>query len=292
MALIGAAFGIGFTLGPILGGESVAWGHDLAQRGWWSEATGHGLPGFVAAGLSLVSFVWALRSVGEPERHRAADRKVFDAAAFRASLATPAVAGLIALSFLSVFSFSNFEGTLSLMLQDRFRYDEQKMGRVFLFIGVVLALAQGLLVRKLVHRFGEVVFVRAGFVLMSAGLVGIALADDLYLLLPSLAVAVTGFGSVTPSLSSLLSRSASASHQGGMMGVSQSASALGRILGPFVGNVVYAARSHGERLQGPVEQGLLAHHRRPYLLAAAILAVLAAAALALRAPGEGKEEEA
>ena len=294
MALIGAAFGIGFTVGPPIGGYSVHLGQVLAERGVLDPGIARGLPGLVAAALSLVSFLWTFAAVAEPERHRAEPRRLLDLDALRGSAAVPGVSLLLLFSFLSVFSFSNLEGTLSLMLHDRFLYDERSMGLVFLFIGFSLALAQGLLVRRLVRRFGERTFVRAGLALMSLGLIGIAAADGLPLLLPSLAVAVTGFGAVTPSLSSLVSQRAHPERQGAMMGLAQSVSALGRILGPFVGNVVYEARA--ERT-GPAYwlECLFAgaeHHRRPYLVAAAILAAMAIASAALPRSEGGPESGA
>jgi MFS family permease len=293
MALIGAAFGIGFTAGPPIGGYAFDLGRALAARGLVSSATARGLPGFVAAGLSLVSLLWTLAAVREPARRAAAPRPTLARAALREALAAPGVALLLGLSFLSVFSFANFEGTISLMLADRFDYDERKTALVFLFIGVTLSLAQGVIVRRLVPRFGERAFVRLGAALMAIGLLGVAFADGLPALLPSLALAVTGFGAVTPSISSLVSRRTDPGRQGAVLGVAQSVAALGRILGPTVGNVVYGGpAAAGAPALVALVFGDLAHHRRPYVLAAAILGVLAALALAIPPAADAAPEEA
>ncbi len=194
---------------------------------------------------------------------------------------------LLTLLLLSVFSFAQFEGTLSLMLEHRFNYDEQKTTNVFVYIGVVLVLVQGLLVRRYVKVFGERVFARGGLALMALGLAGVAFADDLRLLLPALAVAVAGFGAINPAFNSLISRSTDASRQGGIMGLVQSASALGRILGPWIGNLIYGSPKlihPGEKPLLDAAFGDLPFHRRPYIAAAAILVVLAVAALWIPRP--------
>ena len=124
--------------------------------------------------------------------------------------------------------------------------------------------------------------IRGGFLLMAAGLAGLAASDGLPLLLVSLATAVTGFGCVTPSLSALVSKQADAADQGGMMGLAASASALGRIFGPLVGNTIYAPEgprgSAFGRAVAPLF-GDLDNHRRPYVLGAVLAAALFLAAL-------------
>ena len=282
MALIGAAFGIGFTIGPPLGFLAMHEGEALAAGGFVPAAFARGLPGFLAAAISLGSFLWTLTSVGEPARHTPTDRKLLDLSAFRRARSPGALEVLLVLHLLSVFAFSNFESTLSLMLDDRFHYAKNQMACVFLFVGVMLAFAQGFVVRRLMTRFREEAMTRAGFVLMFAGLAGLAICAPLPLLLASLAVAVGGFGCVTPSLSSLISKQGDAANQGAMMGLAASASALGRIFGPFAGNVVYAPEGQQGTALGPTLAplfGELAHHQRPYVLGAALVALLAVAAV-------------
>ncbi len=139
--------------------------------------------------------------------------------------------------FLTTFAFAQFESTLSLLtkflgLADRNNY------LVFAYIGFILSLSQGLLVRRLVPRLGEKVMSIVGTVLMTAGLILIGLSgysDSTTLLYCVLPVAVIGFSAVTPSLQSLLSRHSSASDQGGILGLGQSIAALARILGPWLG---------------------------------------------------------
>jgi DHA1 family tetracycline resistance protein-like MFS transporter len=292
MALIGAAFGIGFTLGPPLGFYAAHLGEVYEKAGTLSHPLSRALPGLLAATLSLGSFLWTLHSVGEPPRRAAEPRRLLDLSALRGARSPRAVAILLGFSLFSVIAFSAFEATLSLMLLDRFDLPKKEMGMVFLFIGVTLVLVQGLLVRRIAGPLGERTMIRTGLLLMAAGLAGLAFSDGLLALHGSLAVAVTGFGFVTPSLTSLVSRQATEGHQGGILGLGQSASALGRILGPVVGNLVYAPLGPGGERLATVALPLLgetAHHRLPYLFGAGLALVLGLAALAVlpRPPADG-----
>lgn len=226
MALIGAAFGIGFTIGPAIGGISSGW-HRYA-------------PGFIAAGLSLFAFVLAAFALPEPPQHRGrVEKSLLDLTAVRRALATPTVPLILLLQFAATFAFAAFESTLSLLTQKQWHYDERYNGYVFTFIGLVLVLAQGGVVRRYMPRVGELNFVVAGSLLMAAGLAGVAVAAGLGTLLAALALAVLGFAMVTPSLSSLLSRRTPPETQGEVLGVGQSMLSLARIFGPIAGNVLF-----------------------------------------------------
>jgi MFS family permease len=227
MALIGAAFGIGFTIGPAIGGISAGW-HRSA-------------PGAIAAGLSLFAFALAASALPEPPQHRAkAERSMFDLTALRHALTTPTVPLILLLQFVATFAFASFESTLSLFTQKEWRFDERHNGYIFTFIGFVLVVAQGGIVRRMMPKVGELNFVVRGLLLMAVGLLGVAYAHGLATLLVALAVAVTGFAMVTPSLSSLLSRRTAVEHQGEVLGLGQSMLSLARIFGPLTGNWLFA----------------------------------------------------
>jgi MFS family permease len=226
MALIGAAFGIGFTIGPAIGGISVGW-HRYA-------------PGFIAAGLSVFAFVLAVFALPEPPQHRArVEKSLFDLTAVRAALATPTIPLILVLQFAATFAFAAFESTLSLLTEKQWRYDARHNGYIFTFIGLVLVLSQGGVVRRYMPKVGELNFVVVGSLLMAIGLAGVAYATGLGLLLTALAIAVLGFAMVTPSLSSLLSRRTPQETQGEVLGVGQSMLSLARIFGPLVGNLLF-----------------------------------------------------
>lgn len=234
MALIGAAFGIGFTFGPLLGAMFVP---DSA------ETAPSAAPGYVAAVLSGLAFLAALAMLPESLKPGSgtALRGWFNVSAFQAALSRPFV-GMILLSiFLTTFAFAQFESTLSLLTKSLDIGDRGNF-YVFAYIGFILTLAQGGLVRRLMPRVGEYRMALAGVTLMTVGLACIGMStvvkDPLlarYFLFTLLPVSVVGFSATTPSLQSLLSLNTHENEQGGTLGVGQSMSALARILGPVLG---------------------------------------------------------
>jgi multidrug resistance protein len=230
MALIGAAFGLGFTIGPAIGGYA-------------SARLSHSAPGFIAAGLSAAAFALAVVALPEPPSHRErAERHLLDTTAIRHALATPTIPLILALQFVATFAFASFEATLSLLTKAAWHYDEEANAKVFTFVGLVLVMSQGFVVRRLMPRVGELRFVVLGALLMAAGLGGLswsASAASVPAMYVALAVAVLGFAMVTPSLASLLSRRTPAAHQGEVLGLGQSMLSMARILGPIWGNWLF-----------------------------------------------------
>ncbi|MFO0916974.1 MAG: MFS transporter [Planctomycetaceae bacterium] len=234
MALIGAAFGIGFTFGPLIGAMFVPNSDSTAPSA---------APGYVAAGLSALSFLAALSLLPESLKPGSgtASRGWFNVRAFQAALSRPFVGLILAAIFLTTFAFAQFESTLSLLTKE-LGLGERNNFFVFAYIGFILTLAQGGLVRRLLPRIGEYRMALAGVALMTLGLACIGLATlpkdqhtAFYYLFAILPISVVGFSATTPSLQSLLSLNTHADEQGGTLGVGQSMSALARILGPVVG---------------------------------------------------------
>jgi MFS family permease len=228
MAIIGAAFGVGFTFGPLIGAPFVP--SD-------PHAGPSSAPGYVAAVLSAGAFAWALLMLPESLKSaNAAGRKAlwFDRRALRTALLRPYVGPILFTVFLTTFAFSQLETTLSLLTKHLGLSDRHNF-YVFAYIGFILALAQGLLVRWLIPRVGEFWMGLAGVALMTAGLLSLGWASgqqSIWLVYGVLPVAVVGFAATTPSLQALLSLNSGADEQGGILGIGQSMSALARILGP------------------------------------------------------------
>lgn len=235
MALIGAAFGLGFTLGPLLAWAAMtasASEHAIATSPW---------PGYVAAILSGVSLLLAIvllpesLTVSSPHSHHS----FFDTSALGDALTTPTIPALLVTSFISVVSFGSFETTLSLLLEGEFGFALHQVPLYFAFIGLVLTFAQGFLVRRLSGKVPELTMAGCGAVVTVVGfvlLIGAVSAQQksLGLLMAASAVEVTGFALMTPSLQSLISRRSDPSRQGGILGISQGTSAIARIAGPLI----------------------------------------------------------
>jgi MFS family permease len=260
MALIGAAFGIGFTFGPLLGFGSL----------FLSYA---GAPGFLAAGLSFVA--WTLALILLPETLRGDTtglrRGWLDWGSTLRVLRTPDVGILVVTFFLATLAFGSLESTLSLLNQYLLnpgaettielsrlaaRTTEKKNFLVFAYVGFILMLTQGLFYRRFVQRVGEVRFLRLGVALMAVGLAAAVIvgteaataANRQIIWICALGVmtmAVVGFALLTPSVQSLVSRRSDPARQGEVLGVNQSAAALARILGPIMGLSLFpVTRSH------------------------------------------------
>lgn len=242
MALIGVAFGFGFTLGPLIAYAGL----ELFQGQRWGV-------GAVASALSLVALAFAFARFRETRMGSGGEttaKELFSLSKTMEVVRSPAVGPLVLIYFLSIFSFAVFEGTLSLFTQEVFKFDDRANFLTFAYIGFVLMLAQGGVYRRLAGKIADMKLLAAGVVMMIVGLGGvgvIALATSLMagsdnaidglkpLSFLIAAVAVFGFAFVNPSISSLVSKRADPARQGEVQGVNQSFASLGRILGPFLG---------------------------------------------------------
>jgi MFS family permease len=172
MALIGAAFGVGFTFGPLIGALALV-----------LYPASHGGPGYAAAGISFVALVLAVALMPETRRPGATAgqrRGWLNLSGLRLALHTPTVGLLILTFFLATLAFASFEPTLALVTQDVLRYSERGNFVVFAYVGFVLMLAQGGLYQMLARRgVRETSFMLSGAALMALGLGGLGVASYL-----------------------------------------------------------------------------------------------------------------
>ncbi len=229
MALIGAAFGIGFTLGPALGGLGHAYLGSMA-------------PGLIAAGFSAFAFCFALFRLPEPPRHEHVEESgILRIGSLGRVLKIRGAGLLLLVAFVATSAFAMFEGTLALLANDRFEnWDPARNGWLFSYIGFWLVVAQGWFVRKYVSRVGERRFVAIGSLALVVGLVAMGLAKSPILLGAVSPIAIFGFAMITPSVASLLSQRTPATKQGEVQGVNQSVQSLARIVGPVAGSALLA----------------------------------------------------
>lgn len=269
MGLIGAAFGLGFILGPGIGG--VLAGITVNGRhGPWAC--------WAAAALSLVNFAWVLFGLVEslpPERRampvdRDGGRRMspLDFGALRTAISDPAIGRAIAVNFVLVLSFANLDQTYRFFNKDVFDMSTRATGLLLGAIGVAAALVQGLLVRRLSGKVEDAQILRVGVFLQVVAFALTALSPDIgiWMLYLSGILLAIGNGLSQPSVSAYVSKCASASAQGATLGASQSMASLARVFGPALGGWLY----------GAVGQ------RSPYWAAAAGMAI--ALILALRLP--------
>jgi MFS transporter, DHA1 family, tetracycline resistance protein len=232
MGMIGAAFGLGFIIGPVIGG--LVAGNDLKTA---DLAT----PGFIAAGLSataLLGVLFLLReSLSTSSRGRETRGRL---AALTAALRQPMLGRLLAVFFLVILAFSGMETTFAWWAIDQFGWGPRPIGFVFFYVGLLSAAMQGGLIGPLTKRFGEERLMLGGLVLIGLGLLVLPFAREIPLLVVALTLLALGMGSMQPSLNSLISRRAAPERQGEVMGVAQSVGALSRVLGPIVAGALFS----------------------------------------------------
>jgi MFS family permease len=241
MGIIGIAFGLGFIFGPFIGGELSRF-PVLGREGF--------LPAFVAAGLAGVNFLLALRTLPEslpPERRGKQVRRAvpLDLAAIRTAVAVPGIGAAVAVNFAMVLWFAGMEQTFNLFTMDGFGMSNAATGRIFMVVGIVGAIVQGGLVRRLAPRFGEARLVQAGVLIQGLAFALLGLSADfgawgVLALYTSAGLIALGNGLTTPSLPAYASRRATLTTQGVTLGALQSAAALARAAGPLVGGLLYA----------------------------------------------------
>jgi MFS family permease len=227
MGLIGMAFGLGFILGPVLG----------------SQAFKHfGLvgPGVVAAVICAINFLLGCIILPETRKKDAAppiQRPRLEQ--IRHVLAMKEVGFLIGIYFLGTFAFTAFESTLPLLLDAKLKFDEEHVGYVFAFCGIMAAMVQGGGIGRLVKSFGERRLIGASLIVVAISLVLMPLANTLATLLGALAVFAIGSGINRAPTMGLISQLSPADEQGTTLGVAQSAGTLARVLGPTVATTLY-----------------------------------------------------
>ena len=219
MGFLGAAFGIGFMIGPLIGAAAVG------------GAEPDFLPPILfSAAASILALVIGAILIREPARH--ATRETVGAATARRIFSIPVLRFLLGIYFASFLAFAGLESTFALWGKAALELGPRDVGILLFFAGFCMVIVQGGLIGRLASRFGETRLVIAGLLLLILGFVAIPPATSMALLLPAFALLAIGQGLCNPSIQSLVSRAAPADWKGGALGGAQSAASMGRILGP------------------------------------------------------------
>jgi DHA1 family tetracycline resistance protein-like MFS transporter len=233
MGMMGTAVGLGFIVGPSLGG--------LLARADWPQ-----FPFFVGAALSLLNFLMAVMWL--PESHRPRAAAVAGPPPPRPSLLVVArdpafwrsqIGVMVAVYFSFFCAFAAMEATFALFAEACFGWGEQENGRYFAFIGTVIVLFQGFIVGRAVSTIGERRSLALGLTLSTAGFLTLCASPSWpFVVLGGFFIA-GGNGLIMPSMSALVSRNSTSENQGINAGLAQSAGALGRIAGPMIAGVLF-----------------------------------------------------
>jgi MFS family permease len=222
--LIGAAFGLGFIVGPALGG---ALSHiSLAA------------PAYAAGAMALVTALFGIFVLPESlpvEKRNAAPLSLRDLNPLRPALqalAQPALRLLMLAVFASGFASAELRTNFAVFTAGRFHMGPTENALIFSFIGVVGLLVQGVLLRRLASEFSERALALTGLAIMVIGYLAIAFVPTVPLLYAAIALVSLGGGLSTPTLTGLVSLNVGPTEQGAALGAVQSLQSLTLILGP------------------------------------------------------------
>lgn len=243
MGLIGAAFGMGFILGPPLSGI-------LSHVGSQHGMAGNLLPGLAAGTLSFIALTIAFFVLGESKAPDATvrsgippqfDKRVWSALGHRRML------GAIMITlFLQLLAVAGMETSVTLHARDRFHFTQLDLSYFFLFMGVIVAIIQGGLIGRLARAVGERTLISIGTAAYTLGLLLVPTVWHVPMLYVVAFLVSIGTGLCYPSLTSMVSKTSAANEQGSMLGIATAVGSLARFVGPiFMGFLYDLAQARG-----------------------------------------------
>lgn len=244
MGILGMAIGLGFVVGPAIGGAASL----TDMTALWPGGVALGVNPFslaagVAFALALFNWVWALTHFPEtlPEERRGHSESERTLRPFRAlrAIDVPGVKRTCVLSLLYLTSFSAMEFTLTFLAAERFAYEPRDMAYMFVFIGLTIAFVQGGVVRRLAPKLGEKKVAIFGLGVLVPGFLLVGFAATTTVLYAGLFCMAVGSALAMPCLSALVSRYAPVEAQGLVLGSFRSLGALARAVGPLLGGGLY-----------------------------------------------------
>ena len=229
LGLIGAAFGLGFIIGPVTGGL-------LSQFGY-------AVPAFAAAAMSFANlaliYFWLPESLTAEKRASATDKKpAFSLSALLTALQRPFTGSLLVTRFFFGLAFAIFQTIFSLYALTKFNLTATETGYVLTYVGLLSVITQGFLVGRITAKFREDILIVACVALMAVSLIGWALAPSVFALLVILTPTALSGGILNTLLSSTLTKAVSPQEVGGILGLSASVESATRIFAPVIGGAL------------------------------------------------------
>lgn len=264
MGLIGAAFGLGFVFGPMIGG--------MLSR------ISPGAPFFFASAMAAANAtaLYFLLPESLSHEHRSQARGRGGIIRVLEESGNWRLGAVLATYFFATVSFAMMTATFALFAAHRFKFDAWHTGFLFGYVGVIGAVIQGGLLGRLVKRFGDKPLTLAGTAIFAASVFCFPLSATVVILIIASTGIAIGNSLMTPTLNALASKSVNASLQGRVLGVMASGASLARIIGPVLGGWLLSR-----------DPDLSSHYgRTPYWTSAAIMLVALGVALTVRAGGE------
>jgi DHA1 family tetracycline resistance protein-like MFS transporter len=229
MGIIGAAFGLGFVFGPLMGGFLASYGYMVT--------------GFASAAFSILAFIVTIALLPESNVNRKAPaetkRKLIDVDGLKNVFAKPERAMLIFLFFVLTFSFANIYGTFALLGLQVYGFSDMQNGFMFGIIGLTSAIVQGGLIGRISKVFSKINILKFGSFFIMVGLALLPYGETFLGLAIICILLSIGTGIFQPTVLSLISEVTPEDEQGVTLGVNQSVSAMARVLGPLWGGFAF-----------------------------------------------------
>jgi DHA1 family tetracycline resistance protein-like MFS transporter len=233
LGVIGAAFGLGFIIGPAMGGLLSQWGYNV--------------PAFAAAGLAFLNlisiFFFLPESLTHEQREASMQRQrpPFKLKALTTALNRPKVGPLLQVRSIIMLAFAMFQSIFALFAQHRLNMSSQSTGLVLTYIGAYSVVIQGVGIGMLTKRFSENTLIITSMWLMFIGLLGWALASKLPVMLLVIIPLAGGGWIVNTIITSSITKSVTPQEIGGMLGISNSLESLTRVIAPTIGGILFGS---------------------------------------------------
>jgi len=229
MGVIGAAFGLGFVFGPLIGALLSKYGYHIV--------------GLASAGFTLSAFIFAFFRLPESIKEKKLDRKIefklFDVQLAKKIISHPTIGFIIILYFFIIFAIANIYGTFAIFGYKYFHFTDPQNGELLGITGAVGALIQVVIIKRLAQRMNDRTIVLIGITFMVAGLALIPYGRDFAGEAIVISVLAVGTGILQPIIPSVISKHSPQDQQGEILGFSQSVSAFARALGPLWGGLAF-----------------------------------------------------
>ena len=229
LGMIGAAFGLGFIIGPVTGGLLSQWGYAV--------------PAFAAAAISFINLIliyaWLPESLTEEKRAQMTEKRpAITLGALLVAFQRPFTGSILITRFFFGLAFAIFQTIFSLYALAKFNLTARDTGFVLTYVGVLSVIVQGFLVGRLTSRYREDLLITVSVVLMGISLLGWALAPSLLWLYIIMTPTALSGGLLNTLLSSTLTKAVAPQEIGGILGLSAAVESSTRIIAPLLGGVL------------------------------------------------------
>jgi DHA1 family tetracycline resistance protein-like MFS transporter len=230
--IIGGALGVGFMVGPSIGGFAANYGLNV--------------PMFLAAGVTIINLIWVIislpESIKEHKKPSLTLKNLSPFTTFQKISSNSALKAVLLASFFFFVAFAELQGNGSILFKDALNWNPGNIGLIFLLIGAIDIVAQGFLTEKLITKFVESNLIKSGLFICGLGFLSFALIPVTKMAVFAIIGAIlfsSGSGLFEPSMASTVSKTSTGAYQGLVQGSYQSLQSLTRVIGPLLATFLY-----------------------------------------------------